>query len=190
MAKDNILPGIFAQTDDMGNLIHGLKISGVCMTVVATLVPFAHLNDLISSGILIAFTITDASVILVRQKSPSDRPTLLKSLLGMYVVTSLLSGFLLRSWLSFGVTSVVIRAGAIFSCLAILALGYLVATRCEHVEQSGNGLFLTPFVPYLPLGGILINNSLISQLEPSGLLMISGYIGLTIGSYWYSKAVK
>jgi APA family basic amino acid/polyamine antiporter len=190
MAKDNILPAIFAQTDEMGNLIYGLKISGVLMTVVATLIPFAHLDDLISSGILIAFTITDASVILVRRKSPVDRPHLLKSLLMAFVIGSLLSGFFLRSWISIGVTGGGIRFMTVLSCFSTVALGYLMSTQCESVKESDLALFLTPFVPILPLTGIFINLYLITQLELTGLLMITAYVGFSVGSYLYSKASK
>jgi APA family basic amino acid/polyamine antiporter len=188
MAKDDILPAVFAETDDMGNLIHGLKISGVLMTVVATLIPFSHLDDLISSGILIAFTITDASVILVRQRSSEGKPNLLKNLLTAFVAGSLLSGFLLRTWIGKGTTGVGLRLMTVLCCFATVACGYLIATRCERVVESNKELFLTPFVPTLPLAGIFINLYLISQLETTGLLMIGGYIFVTLGSYWYSKA--
>lgn len=188
MAKDNILPAVFAKTDKMGNLIYGLKISGILMTLVATLIPFAHLDDLISSGILIAFTITDASVILVRQKSPSDKPNLLKILLTTFVTASLLSGCMLRSWISFGVTAGVVRVLTILGLGLTMAAGYLMTTQCERVEETKHGLFLTPFVPILPLSGIFINLYLITQLESTGIMMISGYIGLSVGSYLYSKS--
>lgn len=190
MAKDGILPATFAQTDDFGNLLWGLKVSGVLMTVVASLVPFAHLDDLISSGILIAFTITDASVILVRQKSPTEKPSLLESSLLAFVVGSLLSGFLLRVWIGFGRTGGGIRILTVLSCFTTATLGYIMATKCERVKETNSGLFLTPFVPVLPLTGIFINLYLISQLESTGLVMISGYIGISVGSYWYNQTVK
>lgn len=188
MAKDDILPAVFAQTDDMGNLIYGLKISGVLMTVVATLIPFSHLDDLISSGILIAFTITDASVILVRQRSPESKPNLLKNLLSAFVAGSLSSGFLLRTWIGFGQTGGDVRFMTVICCLTTMTCGYLMATRCERVAEPNKELFLTPFVPTLPLAGIFINLYLITQLETTGLLMIGGYVLVTLGSYWYSKA--
>jgi amino acid transporter len=189
MAKDGILPATFAQRDDFGNPLWGLKVSGVLMKVVAALVPFAHLDDLISSGILIAFTITDASVILlVRQKSPAEKPSLLKSSLLAFVVGSLLSGFLLWVWIGFGRTGGGICILTVLSCFTTAALGYIMATKCERVKETNSGLFLTPFVPVLPLAGIFINLYLISQLESTGLVMISGYIGISVGSYWYVQS--
>ena len=190
MAKDGILPAIFAQVDEHGNLINGLKISGVLMTVVATLIPFSYLDDLISSGILIAFTITDASVILVRRKRPSDKPFLLKALLTGYMVTSLLCGFLLKSWFSFGVTGGGVRFMTVVACFTTLSIGYLMQTQCEPEKQLIQGLFLTPLVPFLPLVGIFINLYLIAQLELTGQMMITGYVGISVGGYLYNKASK
>ena len=78
MAKDGIIPSIFARVDEQGNLDkEGIKIAGAVMITVATIIPFTYLDDLISSGILIAFTMTDTSVILVRmQQSSSDKAQL------------------------------------------------------------------------------------------------------------------
>jgi len=190
MARDGILPAIFAEVDEFGNLINGLKISGVLMTVVATLIPFAYLDDLISSGILIAFTITDASVILVRRKSPLNRPSLLKNLLTAYMAASLLSGFLLRSWLSNGETGGGVLVLTILSCITTATLGYLMQNQCESEKPMMQGLFLTPFVPILPLVGIFINLYLIAQLELTGLLMISGYVGISVAAYLHNKRSK
>ncbi|KAL7517111.1 hypothetical protein ACHAWX_002061 [Stephanocyclus meneghinianus] len=190
MARDGILPAIFAEVDEFGNLINGLKISGALMTAVATLIPFAYLDDLISSGILIAFTITDASVILVRRKSPLNRPSLLKNLLTAYMAASLISGFLLRSWLSNGETGGGVFVLTILSCVTTVTLGYLMQNQCESEKPMTQGLFLTPFVPILPLVGIFINLYLIAQLELTGLLMISGYVGISVAAYLHNKRSK
>ncbi|KAL7478097.1 hypothetical protein ACHAW6_003880 [Cyclotella cf. meneghiniana] len=190
MARDGILPAIFAEVDEFGNLINGLKISGALMTAVATLIPFAYLDDLISSGILIAFTITDASVILVRRKSPLNRPSLLKNLLTAYMAASLISGFLLRSWLSNGETGGGVFVLTMLSCITTVTLGYLMQNQCESEKPMMQGLFLTPFVPILPLVGIFINLYLIAQLELTGLLMISGYVGISVAAYLHNKRSK
>ena len=81
LALDGILPRNLAEMDGKGNLTRGIKCSGFVLVTIATFVPFRFLDDLISSGILIAFTLTDTSVILVRHESPKDRPRLLKTLL-------------------------------------------------------------------------------------------------------------
>ena len=77
MAKDGILPrAIFAPTTNQQGggtspLFYGTLISGVIMTVVAALVPFTYLDDLISCGILVAFNMTNSALIQFRCNTAS-----------------------------------------------------------------------------------------------------------------------
>ena len=190
MALDGVLPNIFARVDDKGNLTSGTKIAGAVMIAIATVVPFAYLDDLISSGILVAFTLTDTSVILVRQTSPSDNPSLLGQLLVAFQFLSLLCGFLLRNCLSTGVTGHAVRFLTLVSCLSTLFVGYTIQTCPSkktlmqwHSNEHSAGLFLTPWVPVLPLCGCFVNLYLIAQLEISGLVAIFGYVGLAVLLY-------
>jgi hypothetical protein len=48
------------------NLTGGTMVAGVAMTIIAALVPFSYLDDLISSGILVAFSLANSSLILLR----------------------------------------------------------------------------------------------------------------------------
>jgi len=195
MAMDGVLPAVFAEVDGEGNLKAGTKIAGIIMIAIATLVPFAYLDDLISSGILIAFTITDISVILVRQTSPQDNPGVLERMLAAFVTASLLSGFLLRSCLSIARTGDGMRFVTLLSCASTLFIGNRIRTHCPrtkellqwHSNEPHAGLFLTPCVPILPLCGCFVNIYLISQLEFTGLAAIFGYVGLAIGFYFYHQ---
>jgi hypothetical protein len=48
------------------------------MTLIAAAVPFDYLDSLVvSAGILVAFSISDSCVVLMRQESPADKPFLL-----------------------------------------------------------------------------------------------------------------
>jgi APA family basic amino acid/polyamine antiporter len=195
MAMDGVLPKVFAEVDEEGNLKAGTKIAGAIMITIATLVPFAYLDDLISSGILVAFTITDASVILVRRTSPHESPHLLENLLVAFNLFSLLTGFLLRNCLSLGVTGQAVRFLTVVSCLCTLFVGNRIRSHCPskktlmqwHSNEPNAGLFLTPFVPVLPLCGCFVNLYLISQLEMTGLVAIFGYIGLAILLYMWQR---
>ncbi|KAL7532959.1 hypothetical protein ACHAXR_004958 [Thalassiosira sp. AJA248-18] len=183
MAMDGVLPSVFAEVDEDGNLKPGIKIAGAIMIIIATAVPFSYLDDLISSGILVAFTITDSSVILVRRESPHGNPYLLERMLAAFLILSLLSGFLLRNCLSTGVTGHAVRAMTLFSCLGTLFIGNRIRTHCPKKKSCSApnvDLFLTPFVPILPLCGCFVNLYLIAQLEITGLAAIFGYIGLAI----------
>jgi amino acid transporter len=48
------------------NLTGGTMFAGVAMTIIASLVPFSYLDDLISSGILVAFSMANSCLILLR----------------------------------------------------------------------------------------------------------------------------
>lgn len=164
MAMDGVLPAVFAEVDEEGNLKAGTKIAGAIMISIATIVPFAYLDDLISSGILIAFTITDTSVILVRQASPDNNPFLLERMLIAFHTLSILSGFLLRNCLSLGVTGAVVRFMTLLSCLGTLFIGNRIRTHCPFNDEPSTGLFLTPFVPALPLCGCFVSIACIYTL--------------------------
>lgn len=191
MALDGLLPPIFSEMDQSGNLIVGTRIAGIIMTIIATVVPFVYLDDLVSAGILLAFTMTDASVVLIRQSSPSCNPFLLERLMVWFHILSLLSGFLLKNCLSMEVTGESMQFLTFVSCLSTVFIGNRIRTQCPSKKtlmqwhSNEPGMFLTPFVPILPLSGSFVNLYLIAQLEKTGLIMITCYVGLAVGCYHY-----
>lgn len=159
MAVDGVIPILFAGVDEEGNLANkGIKVCGTIMIAIATIVPFQYLDDLISSGILIAFTITDTSVILVRKSSPHDNPVMLERLIVIFHLLSFLSGLLLRNC-STETTGDAVRIMTVLFCACTLFTGYRISL-CPSSELRPNtsaDLFLTPFVPTLPLVGIFVS---------------------------------
>lgn len=187
MAIDGVLPPVFAEMDEKGNFVAGTQISGAIMIIIATIVPFSYLDDLISSGILVAFTMTDMSVILVRQTSPNGKPFMLEKLIAAFLFLSFLSGFLLRSCLSFGAKGDALLCVTLMTCSCTLFVGNIIRTHCPSRKYDADeGLFLTPLVPTLPLCGCFVNLYLISQLEFTGLCAIFGYIGLAVLAHFYN----
>ena len=141
----------------IGNLDKaGIKIAGIIMIAIATFVPFIYLDDLISSGILVAFTLTDTSVILVRLSSPLNKPFMLEKLLIAFHIFSFLSGILLRNCLSATVTGEAVRILTVISCATVLYIGNIIRTQCPK-KQEAVGLFLTPCVPTMPLCGCFVS---------------------------------
>lgn len=181
MAIDGLLPPVFSKIDTVGNLWHGTLISGTLMTAIATFIPFVYLDDLISAGILVAFSMTDTSVVLLRCAGPDDKPYLLEKLLGLYHGLSLLTGLLMGHYSGGG------RAILFFTallCALLLLLIRAIAVLCpqktaldgtEGKARSG-GYFEAPLVPYLPLLGIFVNWYLVAQLEWLGILLLVAYI--------------
>lgn len=195
MADDGLLPEIFAKLDRKGNLTGGTLVSGTLMTLIAGFVPFTYLDDLISAGILIAFTMTNSCLVLLRCDSSS--PHLVEQHLVVYntlcFVTSLLWSHeftwvpwqLLWTWLS-----TLALAGSIvtlaWQCPESAHFGgsILPAQHRHSIEgQTQEAIFQTPWVPYLPCFGMAVNWYLIAQLEAYGLILLIVYLGLTVGVY-------
>jgi amino acid transporter len=186
MAQDGLLPPIFASIDDSGNLWHGTFISGALCVVVATCVPFVYLNDLISAGILLAFSMTDASVILLRQSSPEGRPFLLQKLLFAFNLISLMLGLLFQT----GNESLTWQIVSGLHIFALFMISLIIGFSCPKImKDEEEDFFEAPFVPYLPLVGQFLNCYLIGQLEIQGLLMLLGYTCLSI-IFYFSYGAK
>ena len=71
MAKDGLLPPAFAEVR-RGVPYNGTIWSGVLMTFIAAVVPFSYLDDFVSAGILLAFTITNCSLVVMRYSLSSS----------------------------------------------------------------------------------------------------------------------
>jgi amino acid transporter len=166
MAIDGILPPFFAEVDEKQNLTKGTQVAGAVMIIIATVVPFAHLDDIISSGILIAFTMTDAAVILVRYTSPHGEPFKLERLLIVFHLLSVVSGLLLKNCISEEVTGYTLRVITVMSCACSLIVGNLIRTKCPRVDEPDAGFFLTPAVPILPLCGCFVSDYPIDESPP------------------------
>ena len=218
LAQDGLLPSLFREVDRTGNLRKGTMISGVTMTAVATFVPFEYLNDLISSGILVAFCMTDSALILLRMDSPDDHPRLLPRTLFAFNVSCFASGALLSGsggylgtpWRNaFGAASVFVVAALVlriarrcplssrFGGKAAETVGEVGDHGCrcltteeeqEAERRSEEGYFRTPLVPYLPCLGTYVNWYLIAQLEARGMAMLAFYLGAAAGLYFFFRS--
>lgn len=192
MAQDGILPGIFSRVDEWGNLKWGTFLSGVAMVLTATFVPFIYLDDLISVGILVAFSMTNSCLILLRCESPPLRPLSLEKHLAVYNGCCLVTGLLCsHAWhtpigVFFSIVSFVATIGVAISmsvkCPQSIKFGGSILSP-TNINSTGE-FFRTPFVPYLPCAGIFINWFLISQLEISGLLLLFLYLGMSLIAYF------
>lgn len=184
MAKDGLLPQIFAQVDENGNLWYGTLIAGTVMITISTCVPFTYLNDLISAGVLMAFSMTAASVILVRQTSPKGQPYLLEGLLVKFNVLSLSMGLLLH----LGLDDLKGQLLPLLNVLMLIGLTMKIGTTCPFkMGISSDGYFQTPLVPYLPLLAQFMNGYLIGQLGIFNILLLMGYVGSALLLYYIFK---
>ena len=188
MAHDGLLPAIFAALDSNGNLWWGTLISGVVMIIIATFVPFTYLNDLISAGILIAFSMTDASVILLRHKSPDNKPLYLEKLLGAFNVLAIKSGILV----SYCMGSLEGQCFAAAFGFGLAAVGFKLHKACarspSESPHADKDSFKTPLVPSLPLIGIAVNWYLVAHLSTFSLVLLAIYLAITFAIYFLYSA--
>ena len=142
MAVDGLLPHRwFASVDASGNLFQGTLVSGAAMTVIATTVPFTYLDDLISAGILLAFSMTNSCLVLLRCQSPLHRPYLLERLLGLYNALCFTTALL---WSHTGNTAWHLQRGlAVLSSLATVVCFWYIAWHCPKTAHFG-GSILSP----------------------------------------------
>jgi APA family basic amino acid/polyamine antiporter len=201
MSVDGLLPPLFQELDQHGNLWNSTAVAGVLMILTATLVPFEHLNDMVSCAVLCAMSMADSSLILLWHEPVSDPDShLAERLMLSFHIASIVTSFAFTRLLDsqFG-TAVAFTAGG---CTIALVLGlYFWCPKSDifggrssrhhyHKDQirTDDGYFRTPFLPFLPCLGIFVNWYLIAQLEFIGLVGLICFLGLAV-IYYFAYAV-
>jgi len=200
LSRDGLLPPIFGKVDAQGNFWFGTLISGLLMIIIASFVPFDHLNDMISAGILLAFCLTDSSLILMRTESPDTEPFKVERSLLVFNFASLLFGITMSHFFHFvlGKIILVLSFFQLFKSFRDLWIGCspvvhfggktrkYYGDRCAEIEE--NAFFKTPLLPFVPCFGIFINWYLIGQLEVFGICLLLGFIfAVTLFYFGYSR---
>jgi len=138
MANDGLIPEWF------GEIKNGAIFAGVLMTLFATFVPFSYLDDFVSAGILVAFTITNCSLVVMRHESLNHR---LEKLLALFNACSFLTCMML---------SHVGHIGWILIPLPIF-IACKISRTCPPTSFGNTQVyrhekyFTTPLLPYLPV---------------------------------------
>ncbi|KAF1329834.1 Amino acid-polyamine-organocation, partial [Globisporangium splendens] len=180
LACDGLMPQIFAKVDDKGNLFVNTLMTGIFFTVIAFLVPFDTLWDIVSFGILLSFVMSNVALMMVRTRKES--PNTCRKYIGAIVVFSLMSTFFYqqgyvndsRDW-----------------CL-VLAIIFLVLTLVTSVvfyikcpqEPNDPVNFSAPLVPFIPTISILADFYLAAQISHKGMALSCAWIGAAIVSYF------
>ncbi|KAL9183903.1 hypothetical protein ACHAXT_004759 [Thalassiosira profunda] len=190
LASDGLLPQMFGEIDATGNPRKGALFAGVLMTLFATFIPFSDLDDFVSAGILVAFTVTNCSLVIMRRQSPESNPNLLPKLLALFNLFS----FLTCITASHGLHLPIGWVFAVFLGLVSIILARKMAIQCPPTSSFGNSTdkaiqlfgdrqyFSTPLIPYLPCLGMTANFFLISQLSffGIGLLLIYALVAVLL----------
>jgi APA family basic amino acid/polyamine antiporter len=199
---DGLLPAVFAKVDKKGNLFMGTLIAGVLGTVIALVLPFHKLEDMISAGVLIAFNFSNTGLMVFRRTHPTH-PSANRWLVLVFNVFALLAAF---SWANFSnVLSETDRhthtqptwhlpVSILLTLLALVPLVLLEITCPDQVSPS-DGHFRTPFVPWVPALGAAFNWFLLAQLTWEGLGLVCVYLLVAVCvyggyGYWRSKGAR
>jgi amino acid transporter len=188
MADDGLLPKCFSRTDKCGVLMTGTWISGLVCTVLAFCVPFDNLNDLCSAGVLLSFSLSNASALILRLKdtekySPVGNPTLIKVNLWLVAIFTISSGISAFCFLKFFSKSLLFWiAFGFFSLITVLSLIMLLFVFPSPVKDVAH--FVAPGFPLFPLASIAVNWILIFQLSALGLCLLLVYLALGALTYF------
>ena len=203
MSQDGQLPEKFSKVDSKGNLKDGIIMSGVACTIIALFVPFQYLDELISTGVLISFNLTNASVIILRNSaslsSSSTSSSLInqtKWLLLLFNVSALLVSYMITNLPSQSlgllvfvlVLVIVFLVSMIYSAYHIYmifkSLSSSPSSSSLNNDKLGRNHYMTPFMPWTPLSGTIINCILISQISTTGIFITVIYFLLASFVYF------
>lgn len=154
--------------------------------------------SLISVGILMAFSMTNSSLILLRCNSPPDQPNRLSWSLVLFNFVAFMTGLACRADSPLGLSLQSIVVGTLLLLAITISMTFPKSkdfggdilrrhdSNAEGLLQLDNGnafSFQAPLVPLFPLTGISINWYLISQLELNGIAFLVVYIGMVSSLY-------
>ncbi|KAF0737969.1 hypothetical protein Ae201684P_004740 [Aphanomyces euteiches] len=205
MAKDGLLPPLFGQLDASGNPRVGAAITGVIVIALATFVEFQVLWNFISLGILLAFNMTNLSLLVVRYghgtqiklRKTSMRLNLVLALFGLSSFLSALhwqhgaiapsTSILKDSFETYmGVAGVYVALTftlVMAACVIVLWFNLPTHFEDEELGDEGKGLFHCPGVPFVPCIAIFFNWLLVVQMPADTVLMMAAWIGIATVVY-------
>lgn len=187
LACDGLIPKIFAQVNSRKNLFWNILISGLFLTVVAIVLPFDTLWDIVNFGVMMSFILANVALLNIRTRNAS--PVLGGQLIAALVVLTGLAAFLYQE-------GSVNRGSDVCLVLAIvclvLSVGVTVFYYVRCPQQTNQALyFAAPLVPFIPSISILADWYMIAQLSHRGLALSCAWVAAAVLSYvayghWYS----
>ena len=193
LANDGLLPRMFQEVQN-GLPFKGTLAAGLLMSLISLVIPFTYLNDFISAGILVAFSVTNSSLVFIRRESPSGRPFYLEKMLIVFHLVSFLSNVILIHFFQYNLGRILCIFLLVGTCIQGLLIWWYCPpftssvdadfTAKSQIENDSKLYFTVPLVPFIPLLGIFINYFLIAQLEVFGIILLFIYIALLILFYF------
>lgn len=177
MGRDGLLPHFIASTTRVTTIR-----CGIVVAISACFVPTELLADLVSGGTLLAFLATNLSLIynriLIHTSEPSYWPHILTA-------GSAISGILYRlaqkHVIPVPVASIFLIPGVLFPILKVFGEDM----RGGAAFESAPPVFLCPFVPAIPIAGVLTTTFLMTQLPLPSLIALAVWLFFSFGIYFF-----
>ncbi|ETW02406.1 hypothetical protein H310_05922 [Aphanomyces invadans] len=180
VSVDGLLPEIFGRVDGKGNLFWCTVITGAFFCIVALLIPFGDIWNIVSFGILVSFIMTNSALIIVRTRELS--PGLSHKLTMAIVVISCAAMMTFQKGFVDGDSHVAL--GISMGLLAVtFACGIVLYAKCPQ-NVGGADMFRAPLVPFVPMLAILVNWYLVAQLAEKDIARGFIWIGCAIVTYF------
>lgn len=183
MASDGLLPSLFAEVNKSGSLFKGTLVSGFFCVVIAIIVPFNYLDDMISAGVLLSFNLTNTALVVVRRQNPRNPSTCLRLIVCFNAVAAVFA--LLCAKLDLSSPQALYPAGLL---AVLIVLVYLLITLCPGIEMNcrveSSSSYQVPLMPIPPLLGIFLNYLMIAQLSWIGICLVIMYTGMSVVFYF------
>merc|ERR1712194_644748 len=201
LAKDGILPRKFLDVDSVGSPRFGTYATGMLLILCGTLLPFELLANAISGGVLVAFSLVNCSVIMLRIESTDNGsagcwwgshrlPGIGVAVFAFFSEVACFSirhAFDVNASIAAGYYSV----GSVAGLIAFLALvGVAMHKRQFGMDSTRPGenedetFFRVPFMPWLPVLAILFNNIMLASLEMRDFGILLLYLALVLVPYF------
>jgi len=166
MASDGLLFSIFSQISSQSRTpVYSTLIGGIIAAFMALIFDLLTLVEMLSIGTLIAYTQVALAVLISRyENSDSNLSGTLFSILIMIVCLCLISIHEFEQQHDYINPLIFI----VFSCLICLLIHFVYkkfSKRKENLDNELGKIFLTPYVPWLPVLSIFCNIYLMLKLR-------------------------
>lgn len=180
LACDGLMPKIFAKVDDNGSLFANTLLTGILFTIVAFVVPFDTLWDIISFGSLLSFNMSNAALMIVRTQKMS--PMLAPKMVSCIAVFAFLAAFLYQIGYSNEGHEGCLYAAVVFLVITLVScVAFFV--KCPQ-EENDPANFTAPLVPFIPTIAMVANFYLSAQLSYIGIELSVAWIAAGVLSYF------
>jgi APA family basic amino acid/polyamine antiporter len=183
MAMDGLLPPKFAEVNDRQVPVFGTLVTAVTAAALAVSFELSALTAMISIGTLLAFTVVCAGIIVTRCRSPDGLQPTVTSIWRKYLSVPVM---LLIYFLDAILFSAAVKYKFGWWEIMICAFPMLILAVLFSLQPQPNipVTFNCPFVPILPLIGILVNTFLIMQLSIDSIYRVIGWTVLGMIIYF------